>query len=154
MNNNTTWKAEASNPVKRYLAEYRTLVKRRDTLTEELDRLREASTRATSRITATHLSDTGTRGGMEDNIIRLVDGEEALRSTIAHIEECLAARLVLIEQLVDERQKLVLTYRYIRGLDWEDIGHRMHYERSQIFRFHGQALAEIGRLMQHRSKWH
>ncbi len=147
MNNNTTWKAKMPNPVKRYLAEYRTLVKRRDALTEELDRLREASTRAASRITATHLSDTGTRGGMEDNIIRLVDGEEALRSTIAHIEECLAARLVLIEQLVDERQKLVLTYRYIRGLDWPDIMRLMHYADRQVFNLHGRALAEIHMIM-------
>lgn len=143
LNTNNTWKAKEPNPAKRYLAEYRTLVRRRDALIEELDRLREATMRATSRLSATRLSGTSSRGGMENSAIRHVDGEAALERIIAHIDECLAARLSLIEQLTDERQKLVLTYRYIDGWSWQDIVRKMGYENRHIFRLHGDALSEI-----------
>lgn len=140
MRDNTVWRAKEPSPAKGYLAEYRLLKLRREALVQELDRLREATLRATSRITATRLSGTGSRGGMEDSAVRRVDGEAALAQIIAHIDECLAARLALLERLGDERHKLILTCRYIQGWNWEDIGHRLHYERSMIFKLHGEAL--------------
>ncbi|MEA5016131.1 MAG: hypothetical protein VB099_16390 [Candidatus Limiplasma sp.] len=145
--NKTTWKAKEPNPAKRYLAEYRTLACRRDTLIEELERLRDASMRATSRLSATRLSGTSGRGGMEDSVIRVVDGEEALRRTIAHLDECLVARLVLIERLTDERQKLVLTYRYINGWGWAEIMRRMCLSERPMFYLHGKALESFRRAM-------
>ena len=45
------WKLDDTSPVKRYLMEYVALKQRRDALTDEIDRLRDATLRATSRIT-------------------------------------------------------------------------------------------------------
>lgn len=154
MNDNTqVWAAKSPNPAKRYLMEYRTMVRRRDALLDELDRLKEANQRATSRITAVRLSGTSGHGGFENGAIRAVDGENQLQEVIRHIDECLRVRLVLIEQLPDERQKLVLTYRYINGDGWSWIMKTMHYAERQAFRVHGEALAEICRLMKDGSKW-
>jgi hypothetical protein len=132
--------------------EYLTLRKRRDALLEELDRLREANQRATSRLTATRLSGTGGHASFADGAIRVVDGEASLRHIIEHIDECLDARLAVIEQLPDERQKLVLTYRYINGCGWDEIMNVMHYQERQVFEHHGRALFEIMRLLKVRSK--
>jgi len=73
-------------------------------------------------------------------MLNVVDAEDRLRQVIAHTGEALAARLALIERLPDERQKTLVTLRYIDGLNWEKIGYAMHYERTQVFAIHSQAL--------------
>ncbi len=143
MPDNTVWARRDPNPAKRYLMEYRTLIKRRDALLDELDRLREANQRATSRLTAVRLGGTGGHASFADGAIRVVDAEGTLNATVLRLDVCLAERLAAIERLSDERQKLVLTYRYINGWDWPEIGKALQYDKRQIFRFHGEALASI-----------
>ena len=140
------------NPAKRYLLEYLPLRKRRDALLDELDRTQEASMRATSRLTATRLSGTSGHGGFENNAIRYVDCEAVLQKHINQIGRCLEERLDMIDRLPDERQKLVLTYRYVNGWRWEEIMNVMHYQERQVFEHHGRALQELARLMKDRSK--
>ena len=145
-------RGETMNPAKRYLLEYLPLRKRRDALLDELDRTQEASMRATSRLTATRLSGTSGHGGFENNAIRYVDCEAVLQKHIDRIGRCLEERLDMIDRLPDERQKLVLTYRYVNGWRWEEIMNVMNYAEKQIFRYHGAALAEIQRFMKDDSK--
>jgi len=139
-NNSRVWRAEETHPAKRYLMEYRTLVQRRDALLTELERLREATVRATGRLSPARASGKPDHGAAENAMLRVVDAEERLAQVISHVGEALAARLVLIERLTDERQKTLLTLRYINGLGWEKIGYEMHYERTQVFEIHAQAL--------------
>jgi len=134
------WHTDETSPVKRYLMEYAALCQRRDALQNELDRLREATVRVTARLSPARPSGKPIPGNGENAILRALDGETRLEEVIGHIGEALSARLALIETLQDERQKTLLTLRYIRGLDWETIGYRMHYERSQLFLIHNNAL--------------
>ncbi len=147
LNQSRVWRATETNPVKRYLMEYRALVSRRDALLRELEHMRDATTRATGRIAAVRLSGTPGQGGNEDAMLRVVDGEARLLSVIDHVCEALVARLYVIEALTDERHKALLTLRYINGLSWEQIGYDMHYERTQVFEIHGQALREAQEVM-------
>ena len=134
------WRTAETNPVKRYLMEYQVLVCRRDALLRELERLRDATTRATGRIAQALPSGTANHGGNEDALLRVVDGEARLITVIDHLCEALVARLAVLETLADERHKTLLTLRYINGRSWEQIGYDMHYERTQVFEIHGQAL--------------
>ncbi len=127
--------------VKHYLMEYPLLVQRRDALTAELDRLREATTHATSRLSPARSSGRSAPDSRENAMLAVVDAEERLKEIIGHVGEALAVRLALIERLEDERQKTLLTLRYINNLNWENIGYAMHYERTQIFEIHNQALS-------------
>ena len=129
------------------------MVARRDALLDELDRIREANVRATSRLTATRISGTGRHSSFEDGAIRAVDSEASLQRVIEQIDECLADRLAVIEKLTDERQKLVLTYRYINGWGWEEVERQMHYSEKQIFRIHGLALSNIQGYLQNNCKF-
>lgn len=45
-----------------------------------------------------------------------------------------------IEQLEDENEKDVLTYRYIKGWKWEEIAAGMEYSWKQTHRIHSSAL--------------
>lgn len=48
-----------------------------------------------------------------------------------------------IELLTSDKEKDVLHYRYIKGLDWWEIGEKMGYSERQIHRYHGKALAHF-----------
>ena len=45
-----------------------------------------------------------------------------------------------IEALEDETERAVLDYRYIRGLQWEEIAVKMNYSYRNVTRIHGRAL--------------
>jgi hypothetical protein len=87
-------------------------------------------------------------GGFEERSLEFIEAQERLKQLVDHISESLAVRLALIERLSDERYRLVLTLRYINGLEWFKVEHAMHYERRQVFYFHAEALKEVGRLME------
>ena len=48
-----------------------------------------------------------------------------------------------IEAMEDEREKDLLTYRYIRGLKWEEICVRMDYKWRQVHRIHAMAIKNL-----------
>ncbi len=45
-----------------------------------------------------------------------------------------------IEVMEDEREKELLTYRYLRGLKWEEVAVKMGYSWKQTHRIHAKAL--------------
>jgi RNA polymerase sigma factor (sigma-70 family) len=45
-----------------------------------------------------------------------------------------------IEEMNDERERTILTLRYIKGLKWEEIAVQLHVERAQVHRIHAKAL--------------
>lgn len=48
-----------------------------------------------------------------------------------------------IEELPDERERQVLTLRYIKCLKWEEIAVDMHVEWAQVHRIHARALGDF-----------
>lgn len=48
-----------------------------------------------------------------------------------------------IERMEDENEKDVLTYRYLRGMKWEDIAVKMNIGYRHILRIHGKALEDF-----------
>lgn len=42
-----------------------------------------------------------------------------------------------------EREKHLLTLRYIDGLIWEEVAEKMHYSYKHVHRLHNEALALI-----------
>ncbi|MCE5342817.1 MAG: hypothetical protein LLF96_04405 [Eubacteriales bacterium] len=134
-------------PVKHYLMEYSVLQQRREALLTELKRFHDATMRATGQLSPVRPSGKPNPGGREDAMLNVVDAEERLRQVIEHTGEALAARLALIERLPDERQKTLVTLRYINGLSWEKISYTMHYERTQVFEIHSHALCEAQNVM-------
>ena len=48
-----------------------------------------------------------------------------------------------IESMLNDKEKDVLHYRYIKGLDWWEIAEKMGYSERQIHRYHGKALVNF-----------
>jgi hypothetical protein len=137
-----------THPAKVYLSAYPAMKKRLEDLKEELEYIRETATRATSKLTAERVSGTSMKDGMANAVIKGIETEERLQRTINNLSEALTVRLMLIEELEDEWEKLILTERYINGKGWNQINKRIPYEQTRVFEIHGHALNNFWTIFQ------
>ena len=126
----------------RYLSRYQRLNQRIDRLLEEQSRWREKAMRITP-----VLSPVPGGGGSGSPIERPMDKVLEIDAEInREIDELQIVRQEIraaLNQLEDENLKLLMEYRYINGLTWEQIAVKMNYSYMQICRLHGKALRTI-----------
>lgn len=132
-------------PMKAYLRQVGQLRREIAETKELLCQLREQATRATSRLSATRLSGTGGHDSMANAALKIIRNEEKLVEQIAHLEEAVAARMALIAQLEDPRERRVLELRYLHGLGEDELCRRMNLSAAQLWRVHGEALESLRR---------
>ena len=69
--------------------------------------------------------------------------DELMRELYEQMEKKITIRLEIsrkIEEMQDETESLLLRYRYIQGLKWEDIAVKMEYSWQHVHKIHGKAL--------------
>ena len=141
------------NPAKVFLWRYKALSGRVDALQRAID---EALARATNTgITLKEikvLSSPAEHDPMARDVCSAVDACEILYQYKAEAETALREILAAIDSLKDERQKEVLTRKYINGDVFPDICEAMHYEKTQVFVIHGRALIEINKWLDKQPK--
>lgn len=135
-------------PASIYLSEYRDSQKRIAALKEELENIRDIASNVSVRADADRVAGSKARDSMANHAIHAVDVERRLETAIAHLQDWLNRCLFLIEQMENEDEKLVLTYRYINGMRWEDIQRKMHYGATTTFALHGRALQSFWKVYQ------
>jgi len=136
------------NPAKVFLRRYKALSGRVDALQRAID---EALARATNTAVTLKeikvLSSPAEHDPMARDVCSAVDACEILYQYKAEAETALREILAAIDSLKDERQKELLTRRYITGEGFPEICEAMHYERTQVFVIHGRALIEINKRL-------
>ena len=141
------------NPAKVFLRRYKAICGRVDALQRAID---EAMQRATNTgITLKEvkvLSSPAEHDPMARDICNAVDACEILYQKKTEAEQALREILAAIDILDDERQKEVLTRRYITGQAFPDICEAMNYEKTQVFVIHGRALIEINKWLERQPK--
>lgn len=149
-----TWRAPddgytpPENKAKTLLGAYRMAILRRESLTREYTRVREAATRSTQA-----LSEDGAHGGggeadrMGGMACRLAELSELLSDAAREQNEAANEALALIGHVEDPAQNAVLILRYIERLSWDEIARRMNYDRRWVLRLHGRALSAANRWM-------
>ncbi len=141
------------NPAKVFLRRYKALCGRVDALQRAID---DALARATNTgITLKEikvLSSPAEHDPMARDVCSAVDACAILYQYKAEAETALREILAAINSLKDERQKEVLTLRYINGDGFPEICEAMHYERTQVFVIHGRALIELNKWLNGRSE--
>ena len=139
------------NPAKVFLLRYKALSGRVDALQRAID---EALARATNTgITLKEikvLSSPAEHDPMARDVCSAVDACEILYKYKAEAETALREILAAIDSLKDERQKEVLTRRYINGDEFPEIMAQIGYERTQAYVIHGRALIEINKWLKER----
>lgn len=143
---------QQENPAKVFLRRYRSISGRIDALQKAID---EAMARAmNTSITLKEikvLSSPAESDPMARDVCTAVDACGILYQKKAEAEAALREIISAIDSLRDERQKEVLTRRYITGQGFREIREAMHYEETQIFVIHGRGLLEVNKWLAARS---
>ena len=126
---------------KEYLRGYRSHVRRIRRIDSELQELREMRTSISVN------NDGMPRGsGQSDMSGYAAELDRLERALICERHERVQVYKEIIRRinmLRSENEKDVLFYRYIKGLEWYEIGDNMGYSERHIHRFHGRALAHF-----------
>lgn len=126
----------------RYLSRYRRLNERIDRLLEEQSRWRERALKITPVLS--QAPGGGESGSpIERPMDKVLEIDAEIKQEIDELQTVRQEIRAALNQLEDESLKLLMEYRYIDGLTWEQIAVKMNYCWRQVCRKHGQALTQI-----------
>lgn len=127
-----------------YLKQYVILDRKIDRMLAEAERLRARI----GRLTPT-LNDMPGGGGSIykscdlDIINKIVDLETEINQKIDRVIDLKREIEQLIGSIDDEREKLLMSYRYLDGMTFEWIASEMHYHWRYVHKLHVRALGKI-----------
>lgn len=137
------------NPAKTFLRRYTALCGRIDALQLAIDAALQRATNTQITLKEIRvLSSPAEHDPMAKDVAIAVDASEVLYQKKAEAEAALREILAAVDSVKDERQKELLTRRYISGQNFDEIMKGMHYEKTQVFVIHGRALVEINKWLE------
>lgn len=140
------------NPAKAFLRRYIGLSGRVDALTRAINQAMERATNTGLTLKEVKvLSSPAEHDPMARDVASAVDACEVLYQKKAEAEAALLEILAAIDSLTDERQKELLTRRYVSGEGFPEIMSAMHYEKTQVFVIHGRALVQVNKWLERRA---
>lgn len=138
---------------KEYLSQVHKLNQRIDSRLEQLERLKSLAMRVSTNITQQRVSGgNGVESPMEKALTKIIDLENEINKEIDQFIGLKQEIMGTIRKVEDVNCQLVLEKRYVSGKQWEDISNELGYSISGVFRIHGQALKEIGKILKVCSK--
>jgi DNA-directed RNA polymerase specialized sigma subunit len=137
------------NPAKAFLRRYTALSGRVDALSLAISQAMERALNTGVTLKEIKvLSSPAEHDPMARDICNAVDTCETLYHYKAEAEAALREILSAIDSLTDERQKEILTMRYVAGMGFKEIKEKIHYEETQMYVLHGRALMGINLWME------
>lgn len=125
----------------RYLSRYRRLNERIDRLLEEQSRWREMALKITPVLSQTPGGGNGSP--IERPMDKVLEIDEEINREIDELQTVRQEIRAALNQLEDESLKLLMEYRYIDGLTWEQIAVKMDISWRWSIKLHGKALGKI-----------
>jgi hypothetical protein len=90
----------------------------------------------------------GAGSRVEAAAIGMVDLECDLRHKIDDFSHLVNEARGFIEKIPQKRYQAILSLKYLSDWSWKSISDYLHYEdRNSVYRAHGWALKELGRVM-------
>ncbi len=76
-------------------------------------------------------------------LMRMEEQEERINREIELLVELKEQIREVIGQVDDNRLQMVLVYRYLEGMTWEEMGGLLHAGKTTLKRWHNQAIDQI-----------
>ncbi len=127
----------------KYLKRYITLDREIDRKLEEVARLRSKLTRITQVLTAEPRGGGSIYGKTEEILAKIVDMEREIDADIDRLVAIRDGIKTIIEAVEDDRERLLLQYRYLDGKTFEWIAAKMDLSWQWVHKLHSKALAKI-----------
>lgn len=135
------------NPGKVFLMQYRALKRRIDALQRAIEDAIEGAMVTGISYGEKVQSSPREHDPTASKVAKALDDAGMLYEYKTRASRSLREILDAIESLSDERQKEILTRRYINGETFPDIAKNMHYSEPTIYILHGRALMEINKYL-------
>ena len=85
---------------------------------------------------------------METAAVGMIDTLTALNAKLGAYETIVGYAEKLIDQVPQETYRQILSLRYLAGMSLRSVSDEVGYrDRNSIYRAHGWALAELGKVM-------
>lgn len=126
----------------KYLSRYIALNRRIDRLLEEKAKWWSLCLKTTPNLS--QAPGGGESGSpVERPMDKVLEIEEEINKEIDELQEVCRGIKTVLGQLEDDTLRLLMEYRYLDGLTFEEIAVKMHYSWRWVIKLHGKALAEI-----------
>ena len=128
----------------KYLKQYVTLVREVDRMLAERDRCRARIGKLTAVLTDMPMGGGSIYKNLDTALIeQIADLESDCEVKLAAALKIRASIVALINSIEDERERLLMNYRYIDGYKFEWIANEMNYNWRWVHRIHARALSKI-----------
>ena len=77
------------------------------------------------------------------SVYKIQEMEEKINAEIDMFVDLKQEIRGVIEKVENTDEQMVLRYRYIHNMTWEDISEELHADKSTVRRWHGQALVHV-----------
>lgn len=129
--------------IKEYLSQAYRIDQRINSKMEQVKRLHDLATKATSTISETCSCNVGNRQRMESNIVEIVDLEREINEDIDVLIKVKKKIIAMIKTVKNPEYQTLLELRYLCFKTWEQIALEMCYSIQHTFRIHSKALEKI-----------
>lgn len=123
-----------------YLSGCKNLDRRIERKCEELSRWREKATKITPTLRDMPRSPSSRSNAIQVAVEQIIELENEINDDIDQLTDVRRGILEAIQTVQDERLKLLLEYRYIDGMTWEQIAVKTGYSYQWVYSLHGRAL--------------
>ena len=127
----------------KYLKRYINLDREIERKLEEVARLRSKLARVTEVFTEEPKGGGSIYGKTGEILAKIVDLEKEIDADVDRLIFIRDNIKAIIEAVEDDRERLLLQYRYLDGRTFEEIAVQMHYSWRQTHRLHRRALTNL-----------
>ena len=125
---------------KEFLEQVRYVDRAIDSKLEQIQKLRNESTKATSLVSDMPHSSSPNLQRLEDTIIKIIDLEHEINRDIDRLVDLKSAARTAINAMASPDERLILELRYLCYKTWPEIAGTIGVSESTLFRAHGLAL--------------
>lgn len=140
------------NPAKVFLRRYLGLMSRVDALNRAIEQAMERAFGISVTLKQVKvISSPAEHDPMAADVCTAADATEILREEKEKAEDALREILQAIDSVQDEREKAVLTRRYVTGEGFAQIAEALHFSEPAIYVAHGRALVAVNKWLEVRN---
>ena len=128
---------------KEYMEQARYLDMQINSNIEQVRTLNELATKVTTVYSDMPHSPNRNTGRMEETIAKIIDLESEIDRDIDALVDLKREIQTVINNIEDEKYRVLLELRYINQKSWEEIANQLGYDLRYTHKIHGRALQKI-----------
>ena len=125
---------------KEFLEQVRYVDRAIDSKLEQVHKLREETTKATTVVSDMPRSSSRNPQRLEDTILKIIDLEHEINRDIDRLVDMKKATRLSINAMANADERLILELRYLCYKTWPEVMENLSISETQVHRLHGMAL--------------